>query len=87
MSDPVAEFIAKRDAAILDGSAICEICGQVEGWVHDHKPDQSGLDDGPYLRGHAPRKKPIPRPADEISLIRKQAWATRRAKYGPYGHR
>jgi hypothetical protein len=65
----------------------CTVCGQDMTWQHDHKPDLSGLDDGPYLPGHAPRKKPAPKPADEIREIRTRAWATRRAKYGQHGHR
>ena len=65
----------------------CEICGQVLSFAHDHKPDLSGLDDGPYLPGHAPRKKAEPKAADEMADIRARAWATRREKYGKYGHR
>lgn len=53
----------------------------------DHKPDESGLDDGVWLPGQAPRKKPAPKPAVEMSKIRSRAWATRRAKYGQHGHR
>jgi hypothetical protein len=45
----------------------------------DHKPDGSGLDDGPWLPGCAPRKKPAPKSADEMVAIRAKAWATRRA--------
>lgn len=66
---------------------ICMICGQELSWPHDHKPDQSGLDDGPYLPGRAPRKKPEPKTPDELTEIRLRAWETRRAKYGQYGHR
>lgn len=65
----------------------CMVCGQLLTWKHDHKPDLSGLDDGPYLPGHAPRKKPAPKPATEITAIRARAWATRRQKYGQHGHR
>jgi len=65
----------------------CTICGGQLTWLHDHKPDQSGLDDGPYLPGHAPRKKMEPKSPDEAARIRAQAWETRRAKYGPHGHR
>lgn len=43
----------------------CLVCGQPLSWQHDHQPDMSGLDDGPYLSDRA----------------------TRRAKYGPHGHR
>ena len=71
----------------------CAICGggpiMVRGvwgdFPHDHKPDLSGLDDGPYLI--ASRKKPAPKTPAEMSDIRARAWATRRAKYGRYGHR
>lgn len=66
---------------------ICDVCGMDQSWLHDHKPNNSGLDDGPYLPGCAPRKKPKPKPADEVSATRKRAWATRRAKYGKHGHR
>jgi hypothetical protein len=65
----------------------CSICGGADTWRHDHAPDQSGLDDGPWLLGRAPRKKAAPKPADEVSDTRKRAWATRRAKYGKHGHR
>ena len=27
----------------------CDVCGLDQAWAHDHKPDQSGLDDGPPL--------------------------------------
>jgi hypothetical protein len=66
---------------------VCNVCGLDQSWLHDHKPDNSGLDDGPPLPGHAPRKKMEPKPADEVRDIRARAWATRRAKYGQRGHR
>lgn len=53
----------------------------------DNRPDGSGLDDGVFLPGQAPRKKAAPKPADEIAAIRAAAWETRRKKYGEYGHR
>jgi hypothetical protein len=87
VSDPVADFIATRDAAVSAGVDTCAVCGQVNAWPHDHKDDQSGLDDGPWLPGHQPRKKMEPRPVAEVGAIRRQAWATRRAKYGDRGHR
>lgn len=70
----------------------CETCGGALGmlpgpYLHDHKPDGSGLDDGPYLPGQAPRKKPAPKPADVMASVRARAWATRRAKYGQCGNR
>lgn len=52
----------------------------------DNRPDGSGLDDGPYLPGQAPRKKRTV-DAETFSAERKRAWATRRAMYGPRGHR
>jgi hypothetical protein len=67
------------------GPFFCEQCFDLVPFPHDHAPDGSGLDDGPYLPGCAPRKK-MELPAN-VSEIRKQAWATRRAKYGKYGHR
>lgn len=55
--------------------------------VADRRADNSGLDDGPYLPGRAPRKRPAPKPAAEVAAIRAKAWATRRARYGERGHR
>jgi hypothetical protein len=52
----------------------------------DHKPDGSGLDDGVYLPGCAPRKKHAPKPMEVISEIRARAWMTRRNRYGDRGH-
>lgn len=63
----------------------CEVCGQALTWEHDHKPDLSGLDDGPPLPGA--RSKPQPKSPDELRDIRARAWATRRQKHGPHGHR
>lgn len=65
----------------------CLICGGELSWQHDHKSDQSGIDDGPLLPGNAKRKKPEPKDPAEVSRIRKEAWETRRQKYGAYGHR
>lgn len=65
----------------------CSVCAGALSWVHDHRPDQSGLDDGPWLPGHAPRKKAAPKSASEIAEIRARAWATRRRTLGPSGHR
>ena len=62
----------------------CGICGG-SGPFHDHRPDGSGLDDGPPLR--AERKKASAKPAAELRAIRARAWTTRREKYGPRGHR
>ena len=74
------------DRSVVDALR-CAICGGLLTWGHDHKPDLSGLDDGPYLPGHEPRRKPVPKAADEIRDIRARAWATRRQKYGQHGHR
>ena len=63
---------------------VCEQCVGLLAWRHDHRPDNSGLDDGPALPA---RKRPAPKPADEIRDIRARAWATRRLKYGQHGHR
>lgn len=65
--------------------AACPTCGGFLSWRHDHKLDNSGLDDGPWLPGHAPRKKHDIDPV-AFSVARKRAWETRRAKYGPMGH-
>ena len=62
----------------------CEICGGSLTWKHDHKPDLSGLDDGPPL---PTRKKAAPKSREETKAIRARAWATRREHYGQYGHR
>lgn len=51
-----------------------------------HRDPCDGLDCGVYLPGRAPRKRPDPKPAAELTDIRARAWATRRAKYGPRGH-
>lgn len=66
--------------------AICPTCGGEESFPHDHRPDNSGLDDGPWLPGRAPRRKPTPKSPEVIAAIRARAWETRRAKYGERGH-
>ncbi len=60
-------------------SMFCDICGGVAVVPHEHKPDLTGLDDGPYLIGCAPRKRPAPKSQEELRAIRAKAWATRRA--------
>ena len=63
---------------------LCGVCGGGMDWTHDHRQDNSGLDDGPPL----PARKKMERKApDEYRAIRARAWATRRAKYGHHGHR
>lgn len=46
-----------------------------------------GLDCGVWLPGRAPRNKSAPKSPEEMAAIRAQAWATRRAQYGEFGHR
>lgn len=65
----------------------CELCQSEATFAHDHKPDNSGLDDGPPLPWRGPRKKAEPVPAEIAADRRKRAWETRRAKWGQYGHR
>ena len=63
----------------------CDICCGELTWNHDHRADNSGLDDGPPL--DTPRKKAAPKSAEKTAAIRARAWATRREKYGQRGHR
>lgn len=58
-------------AGLIAAAAKCEA---------DHRPDNRGLDDGPYLPGKAPRKKPPTKTPHELRAIRAKAWETRRAK-------
>ena len=64
----------------------CEICHGETAFQHDHRADFTGLDDGPYLPGQAPRKHHEYAP-ELLYKYRRQAWQTRRAKYGQSGHR
>jgi hypothetical protein len=64
---------------------ICLICNFETSFEHDHKPDNTGLDDGPDM--NAPRKKAAPKAPEVVAEIRARAWASRRAKYGTHGHR
>lgn len=43
----------------------------------------TGLDDGPYLPGKAPRKKPAHKTPEEWKAIRAKAWETRRKNKEP----
>lgn len=52
----------------------------------DRRDDNTGLDDGPPLPGSTPRKRTDQAPG-ALSEIRRQAWQTRRARYGDHGHR
>lgn len=47
----------------------------------------TGLDDGSWLPGRAPRKKQKPKNANDLRVIRIKAWKTRRKILGPKGHR
>lgn len=64
---------------------ICPVCFGVMSFPHDHKSDNSGLDDGPFIRPQ--RKKQAPKAAAELKQIRHRAWQTRRERYGQHGHR
>jgi hypothetical protein len=65
-------------------SETCGICGGLLTWQHDHRADNTGLDDGPPLA--TPRKKAAPKSDAEMWDIRSRAWQTRRQKYGAHGH-
>jgi len=67
------------------GTEICPVCAGPVKWLHDHRADLSGLDDGPEI--NKPRKRAVPKPTDVVSRIRAEAWKTRRQKYGNRGHR
>lgn len=75
---------AVAGAAAMSDLSICLVCGYETTFAHDHKPDNSGLDDGPDL--YPARKKTAPKPPEIMAEIRARAWATRRAKYGESGH-
>lgn len=83
---PFESHIEQHRRARDQGAPYCSLCGGVIAFPHDHQPDQSGLDDGPWLPGRAPRKRPEPKQPDELTEIRVRAWATRRARYGQGGH-
>lgn len=68
---------------LTDG--FCHVCGGPLSFEHDHRPDNSGLDDGPEIRPK--RKRPVAKSQAETRSIRARAWATRREKYGEHGHR
>lgn len=64
---------------------VCDVCGGQLTWLHDHRADNTGIDDGPPLS--VSRKKMEAKSPDEYRDIRSRAWATRREKYGRFGHR
>ena len=85
-SPTLLDLAARCETAEGPSDALfCTVCGAALTWEHDHRDDNTGLDDGPPL--HAERKKPAPKSRDETREIRTRAWATRRQKYGQYGHR
>jgi hypothetical protein len=51
---------------------VTERLGSVPGLPLDH------IDNGPYLPGKKPRKKPDPKSPEELADIRRRAWETRR---------
>lgn len=57
----------------------CPVCGDLTSREHEHKSDNSGLDDGPWLPGQKPRKKAAAKSPEELKVIRAKAWTTRRA--------
>jgi hypothetical protein len=77
-------MISANVEKVASSETACVICGAALAWEHDHRSDNSGLDDGPPLPA---RKKMERKPPDEYRVIRARAWATRREKYGPHGHR
>ena len=84
-AEVIASLRAARDVIFVATPLhVCQECQAVTGWLHDHRPDLSGIDDGPPERE---RKKPAPKTPECMSKIRAKAWATRRLRYGQYGHR
>lgn len=76
-------LILVRDAlrqSVAEANRMVKAMGAEPTANGDRRPDNTGLDDGPYLPGHAPRKKPTPKSPEELKEIRAKAWATRRAK-------
>lgn len=65
----------------------CEICGAALSWLHDHKDDFSGIDDGPYREKKIDLRLAKNSDPDAVSKARKSAWITRRTRYGEAGHR
>jgi hypothetical protein len=84
---PFEAYLSAARKAVEEGTPYCDVCGGVLFYAHDHRPDETGLDDGPWLPGRAPRKKPPAKGPEEIASIRARAWATRRERYGRHGHR
>jgi hypothetical protein len=84
MSKSPADLLNDLLISDLREFTICPACGCATTFLHDHKLDNSGLDDGPP---EPVRKKADPKPTETLARIRAQAWETRRAKYGERGHR
>lgn len=76
---PFEQYIALCREAEANLAPYCTVCGGVLAHPHDHREDETGLDDGPWIPSKAPRKKAAPKTAEEMKVIRAKAWATRRA--------
>ena len=66
------------------GDDVCD-CGMaplMAGWQGG-----GGVDDGPFLPGYPPKRKPAPKSAEELKVIRAKAWATRRENAHSWHHR
>jgi hypothetical protein len=70
----------ERAKVLFQARAVAAVMGLPQPTSLDNRPDGSGLDDGPWLPGCAPRKKPEPKSPEELAAIRAKAWATRRSK-------
>jgi len=95
-------YRSRMGVEAMNKTGACRICLQPLTWRHDHKPDLSGLDDGPPIPRQYRKKvanAPVP-PAPSVARkpytkqtpeaareTRARAWETRRAKYGQHGHR
>jgi hypothetical protein len=79
---PFEQYIALCREAEENGAPYCQICAGVLAHPHDHREDETGLDDGPWMLGRSPRKKAALKTAEEMKVIRAKAWATRRASIG-----
>lgn len=84
IQDAVEDWFYAVQNPTSEKQAVCEICGSLTTFEHDHKDDLSGLDDGPEL---AAKRKRRSTPAGNVREIRLRAWETRRVRYGSRGHR